>query len=82
MGRRWLVLVGGWSLGALALSALPPCSAALRAQAGCCKTRNAAGAPWAKRPDLTLAACQDLNAQDKDDLFEERGRVWWDRACR
>jgi len=83
MRMRWIVLVGGLLLAALALSLLPPCSNPLMAQAGCCKMRRALNAPWTKRPDLTLAVCREQNAQrDKDDLFEPTGLVWWDRACR
>jgi hypothetical protein len=83
MRMRWIVLVGGLLLATLALSLLPPCSNRLMAQAGCCKMRTALNAPWTKRPDLTLAACREQNAQkDKDDLFEPTGLVWWDRACR
>ena len=83
MRMRWIVLVGGLFLAAFALLLLPPCSNPLMAQAGCCKMRPALNAPWIKRPDMTLAACREQNAQkDRDDLFEPTGLVWWDRACR
>jgi len=78
---RWIVLVGALSLGAFALTMLPPCGNPLMAQAGCCKMRPALNAPGpSARTDL--AACREQNAQkDKDDLFEPTGLVWWDRAC-
>ncbi len=83
MKMGWAALVGGLSIGGIALSMLPPCTTVLMAQAGCCKVRSALNATWIVRPDLTLGACRDLNAQrDRDDPFEEKGFVWWDRSCR
>lgn len=60
-----------------------PSGGRLHAQSGCCKTRSAAAAPWAKSPELNFAACRDLNQQqDKgDNLFEAAGLVWWDEHC-
>jgi hypothetical protein len=83
MDKRWLVVVGGVSAVALFVSALPPCSTPLRAQAGCCKTRNALNAQWIKRADLAFAACRDFNQtrDSRDNVFEPSGLVWWDRAC-
>jgi hypothetical protein len=82
MRMPWIVLVGGLFLAALGLSLLPPCSGPLLAQSGCCKTRQPNG-PWSKRPELTFAECRDLNQeQDRDNVFEPTGRVWWDRECK
>ena len=80
--RRALVLAG-LLLVIVAASMLPPCIRPLSAQSGCCKTRTALNLPWRKAMDLTFAACRRLNEQqDADDMFVERGLVWWDRQCR
>jgi hypothetical protein len=64
-------------------SLTPPYSRPLQAQSGCCKTRSAAAAPWAKHPELNFAACRAQNQQlDNDDnIFEAAGLVWWDEGC-
>jgi hypothetical protein len=83
MRTQWIALVGVMFLAALLLSLTPFCGNPLFAQSGCCKTRSTLSTPWAKRPDLTFAACRDLNQQQDrgDNIFEPTGLVWWDRGC-
>ena len=48
---------------------------------GCCKQRNNINTPW-YRSGTDLEACKKLNErEDKDNLFHEAGKVWWDVAC-
>lgn len=83
MRARWLLLAGFVVLIVFAVSLLPPCAMPLLAQSGCCRTRTNLSAPWAKRFDLNFAGCRNLNQQlDRgDNIFEPRGRVWWDQRC-
>lgn len=78
--RRALVAVGGLAI-ALALVLALPGSEGPLAQAGCCKTRESYRDTWTRTPQ-SFAQCKALNERrDKDDVFEERGFVWWDLRC-
>jgi len=83
MRMRKIALVVVTLVIAAFLSLALPCGGPLHAQSGCCKTRSAAAAPWAKRPELNFAACRDLNQQQDqgDNIFEAAGLVWWDEGC-
>lgn len=50
------------------------------AVAGCCKTRPSANASWVES-HRDLNQCRDQNQGDGDNVFDERGLVWWDVRC-
>jgi hypothetical protein len=48
---------------------------------GCCKTRASYTAAWSRSGD-TFEQCQAQNgARDDDNVYDERGLVWWDVRC-
>jgi hypothetical protein len=50
-------------------------------QPGCCKQRSSTRERW-YRNELNFWNCNELNRHlDGDDVYEEKGRVWWDRNC-
>ncbi len=53
------------------------------AVAGCCKERESYGASWHKSDLGTdFAKCKERNqSKDGDNVFDERGLVWWDVRC-
>jgi hypothetical protein len=58
-----------------------PCGNSLFAQSGCCKRRDSLRAPWS-RTNESFEACKRANDQtDRDNIFDERGLVWWDSRC-
>jgi hypothetical protein len=82
MRMRHFAFIGIGALGALALSAISPCSRPL-AQSGCCKERSTITSRWNRRLDLNFTDCRNLNQQrDRgDNIFEQTGLIWWDRGC-
>jgi hypothetical protein len=58
-----------------------PCDSRLFAQSGCCKRRDSLRVPWA-RVQMPFEQCKQLNDQtDRDNVFDQRGLVWWDSSC-
>ena len=54
----------------------------LYAVSGCCKERASIKAGWI-RNQLDFVNCRSMNQnQDGDNVFDQRGRVWWDTQCR
>ena len=50
---------------------------------GCCKQRVTVNEPW-YRSGSDLEVCKDLNIKidkNRDNVFNESGKVWWDLAC-
>jgi hypothetical protein len=49
---------------------------------GCCKVRDWLAGNW-RQTDLSFTECERLNRNrdSLDDLFEEKGYVWWDANC-
>ena len=49
---------------------------------GCCKQRDWLAGEWYKTR-LGFADCEELNRNrdNLDDIFVERGYVWWDANC-
>jgi hypothetical protein len=79
---RKVLAVLGFLLLAATLYLAPPCLAALLAQSGCCKTRNAYNERWSQ-VSWNFERCQQENQRgDGDDVFQPRGLVWWDLQCR
>lgn len=51
------------------------------AQQGCCKVRKSRSGRWYIK-DYSFEQCRQLNDErDGDDVFYDRGRVWWDERC-
>ena len=50
---------------------------------GCCKQRDWLAADW-RETDLSFRECESLNdnRDNLDDIFQEKGYVWWDQSCR
>ncbi len=53
----------------------------LYAVSGCCKYRTSYKASW-ERNGKNFKACKSLNKKDKDNVYDQRGLVWWDSECR
>lgn len=51
-----------------------------RANSGCCLKRDSERAPWTE-VGRDFAQCNDLNADEGDDVFAPSGLVWWDLDC-
>ena len=67
---------------AVAISVALPCWAPIFALDGCCKERNSTRGQWETNGD-SFVQCKKLNAsRDRDNIFKETGKVWWDVACR
>lgn len=52
---------------------------------GCCMVRDTYKDTWRYHPQdkYNFQACKDLNEKrDHDDVFDERGLVWWDVNCK
>ena len=49
------------------------------ALSGCCKVKNSAG-QWQVRDD-SLKSCRKRNQSEGDNIFEPKGKVWWDVNC-
>jgi hypothetical protein len=48
---------------------------------GCCKERPSLASAW--RPNgMSFRECENLNRKDGDNVFDQRGLVWWDVRCR
>jgi hypothetical protein len=49
---------------------------------GCCKLRDWLAGNW-RQTELSFTECETLNRNrdSLDDLFEEKGYVWWDENC-
>jgi hypothetical protein len=49
---------------------------------GCCKKRDWLAGEWIKT-GLNLTECRKLNRtrDSLDNIFEEKGYVWWDSVC-
>jgi hypothetical protein len=54
----------------------------LYAVSGCCKERNSYDAGW--RPNgMNFKQCETHNqSRDGDNVFRQRGLVWWDAQCK
>jgi len=78
MKKTFLVL--GFLLLAVAILVTFPCYNQLFAISGCCKERASYKAGWSNN-GATFKQCKDLNRQDGDDVFQQRGLVWWDVRC-
>ncbi len=54
----------------------------LYAVSGCCKERNSYDAGW--RPNgMNFKQCETRNQScDGDNVFRQRGLVWWDAQCK
>ena len=50
---------------------------------GCCKQRDWLAAAW-RETDLGFRECESLNdnRDNLDNIFQEKGYVWWDQNCR
>jgi hypothetical protein len=49
---------------------------------GCCKQREWPANPWRKN-GASFETCEQRNRdKDNDNIFVERGRVWWDSSCK
>ena len=54
----------------------------LFAVSGCCKVRGDDGEDW-QRTNKSFNSCKMLNEEeDRDNIFEDNGFVWWDVTCR
>jgi len=84
MKRVVLVIVGLALSIVLSPAIIPTGSKVLGDPAGCCKQRQAdnPASPW-YRNRANFAACQQLNRtlDNNDDIFQQKGRIWWDQAC-
>ena len=77
-----ILLVLGLLLSTAGVLALLLCDSQLFAATGCCKERNSLRERW-KQTDMTLEDCKRQNERsDRDNVFDERGLVWWDVRCR
>ena len=49
---------------------------------GCCKLRDWLAGNW-RQTDLSFKECEGLNRtrDSLDDIYEEKGYVWWDGKC-
>jgi len=51
------------------------------ALSGCCKERGSYSSPWG-RNGAGFEGCEQQNRQkDGDNVYDERGLVWWDARC-
>jgi len=76
-----IFLIPALLLVAFALSLTPPCNKQLLAVSGCCKDRASLKDPW-KKNGMNFRECERLNQKiDGDNVFDQRGRVWWDSGC-
>ncbi len=74
-------LLIGFLLLAVAIFLTFPCYNRLLAQSGCCKRRDSLTMPW-YRVQLSFDQCKQINDQtDRDNVFDERGLVWWASRC-
>ncbi|MFQ5853641.1 MAG: hypothetical protein ACE5JU_24035 [Candidatus Binatia bacterium] len=76
-----ILLVFGFLLLAAAFSLTLPCTNQLFALSGCCMQRSSYGAQWSPN-GLSFMACRQLNqSSDGDNVFDQRGLVWWNVNC-
>jgi hypothetical protein len=82
-----ILLVFAFVLFAVALSGLLADDSRLFAQyppqpTGCCMKRDWLAGNWIKT-SLNLTECRKLNRtrDSLDDIFQEKGYVWWDSVC-
>lgn len=62
--------------GGTAIQPVPSAASTL----GCCMVRDGARAPWVQ-VGTKFSDCERRNAREDDDIFEPRGRVWWNIDC-
>jgi hypothetical protein len=78
---KQMLLVLGFLLFAAAFSMMFPGDSQLLAVSGCCKQRASYGAPWYPNRK-NFRDCENLNRNsDGDNVFDQRGLVWWDANC-
>ena len=78
-----ILLVLGFLLSTAGVLALLLCDSQLFAATGCCKKRDSLREGWRTQIDMTLEDCKRQNERsDRDNVFDERGLVWWDVRCR
>lgn len=75
----WLFLL------AAALMVMVQTDNKLLAVTGCCMERNTYQEDWRPHPKFKydFQNCKRLNEQrDRDNVFDQRGLVWWNVKCR
>lgn len=78
---RGLALAAAIALGMTADTVLLPCAGQAFAISGCCKVRASLSDPWSKSTDKTVEQCEQRNRDDRDNVLDESGLVWWDLDC-
>ncbi len=79
--KRVLVILA-FLIIAASLPMMIPCDNKIYAVSGCCKERNSYDAGW--RPNgMNFKQCETRNqSRDGDNVFRQRGLVWWDAQCK
>jgi hypothetical protein len=71
------LLIFGFSLLAVAI----PYYHQIFAVDGCCKERSSLTSEW-RRNGMSFPECEKSNrSKDGDNVFDQRGFVWWDVRC-
>jgi len=66
---------------ATAISVGFPYSNQISAVDGCCKERPSLTSGWSPN-GMSFKECENLNrSKDRDNVFDQRGLVWWDVRC-
>lgn len=79
--KRILVILA-FLIIAASLPMMIPCDNKIYAVSGCCKERNSYNAEW-RQNGLSFKSCESLNQnKDGDNVYDQRGFVWWDARCR
>jgi len=63
----------------VALSIFYPVDSA-EAKAGCCLQRDTNNGNW-RLTNFSFTKCEKLNRADKDNVYQEHGKVWWNENC-
>lgn len=76
-----ILLLIGFLLLTVAVFLTFPCHQRVFAVDGCCKRRDSLKSAWYRVP-MSFDQCKQSNDQtDRDNVFDQRGLVWWDSSC-